>query len=347
MIVDQMRHAAEHGAELVRRMMAFARKQDLSPTSVDPDSLRHSVAGLVEHTLGGTISIDWQMPVDAKLLFVDKSQLELALVNLLLNARDAMPDGGQVKVAISEISNHDAGDGAALPDGDYLRIRVDRRGQWHPAADIEKITQPFYTTKEAGKGTGLGLSMVLGFVQQSGGRLVVNSKVGEGTTIEMVLPATPQPVIKAAKGLQTARPASVRSILLVDDDDAVRTVVGEQLRELGFEVTATADGASAIGALDDGAEFDLLLTDFAMPGLNGVQTINRIRSLRPDMRSAIMTGYADESLTAIDRKSMTVFRKPIDFDELMGFLGCLRLVPAGCRSRCRPAPPPGHPCRIS
>ena len=118
----------------------------------------------------------------------------------------------------------------------------------------------------------------------------------------------------------SSRPASVRSILLVDDDDAVRTVVGEQLRELGFEVTATADGASAIGALDDGAEIDLLLTDFAMPGLNGVQTINRIRSLRPDMRSAIMTGYADESLSAIDRESMTVFRKPIDFDELMGFL---------------------------
>lgn len=320
LIVDQMRHAAEHGAELVRRMMAFARKQDLSPASVDPNSLCHSVAGLVEHTLGGTVSIDWQCPSTQSNLFVDKSQLELALLNLILNARDAMPDGGKVTVAISEISSLGTGDKAALPDGDYLQIRVSDEGKGIAAADIEKITQPFYTTKEAGKGTGLGLSMVLGFVQQSGGHLLVNSTVGEGTTIEMVLPATPQPAVKATKGIQTVLPTSVRSILLVDDDDAVRTVVGEQLRELGFTVTATPDGASAIGAVDDGAEFDLLLTDFAMPGLNGVQTINRIRSMRPDIRSAIMTGYADESLTAIDRESMTVFRKPIDIDELMGFL---------------------------
>jgi len=112
----------------------------------------------------------------------------------------------------------------------------------------------------------------------------------------------------------------VRSILLVDDDDAVRTVVGEQLRELGFDVVATSDGASAISAVDDGAEFDLLLSDFAMPGINGVQTINRIRSLRPDIRSALMTGYADDRLTAIDREAITVFRKPIDINELLGFL---------------------------
>ena len=112
----------------------------------------------------------------------------------------------------------------------------------------------------------------------------------------------------------------MRSILLVDDDDAVRTVVGEQLRELGFDVIATADGASAISAVDNGVEFDLLLSDFAMPGINGVQTINRIRSLRPDIRSALMTGYADDSLTAVDREAITVFRKPIDINELLGFL---------------------------
>ena len=208
----------------------------------------------------------------------------------------------------------------SLPPGDYLRIRVTDEGKGIPAADIEKITQPFYTTKEAGKGTGLGLSMVLGFVQQSGGRLIVTSELGLGTTIEMILPATPQPVVKPRRQTATLGPTAVRSILLVDDDDAVRTVVGEQLRELGFEVTATADGASAVRAVDDGADFDVVLTDFAMPGFNGVQTINRIRALRPDIRSALMTGYADESLTAIDRQSMTVFRKPIDIDELMGFL---------------------------
>jgi CheY-like chemotaxis protein len=320
LIIDQMRHAAEHGAELVRRMMAFARKQDLSPASVDPVSLCTSVAGLVEHTLGGTVRIDWQCPDTSSNLFVDKSQLELALLNLILNARDAMPDGGKVTVAISEVSSSELDAKAALPDGDYLQIRVSDEGNGIADADIEKITQPFYTTKEAGKGTGLGLSMVLGFVQQSGGRLMVASTLGQGTTIDMVLPSTPQPVLQAAAPAPASGPTLVRSILLVDDDDAVRTVVGEQLRELGFQVTTTADGASAISAIDEGAEFDLLLTDFAMPGFNGVQTINRIRSMRPHIRSALMTGYADDSLSAIDRQSMTVFRKPIDMDELMGFL---------------------------
>ena len=320
MIVDQMRHAAEHGAELVRRMMAFARKQDLSPASVDPANLCQSVAGLVEHTLGGTIRIDWQCPETASNLFVDKSQLELALLNLILNARDAMPDGGKVTVAISEVSDRDLPDGESLPPGPYLCIRVADAGSGIAQADIDKITQPFYTTKEAGKGTGLGLSMVLGFVQQSGGRLLVSSVVGRGTTIEMILPSTPQPVCSEARAQPVPGPTSVRSILLVDDDDAVRTVVGEQLRELGFDVVATCDGASAISAVDEGVEFDLLLSDFAMPGINGVQTINRIRSLRPDIRSALMTGYADDRLTAVDREAITVFRKPIDMNELLGFL---------------------------
>ena len=320
MIIDQMRHAAEHGAELVRRMMAFARKQDLSPISVDPNSLCQSVAGLVEHTLGGTVSINWQCPQTQSNLFVDKSQLELALLNLILNARDAMPDGGEVSVTIDETTDCALPDAPVLASGNYVRIRVADQGGGIADSEIEKITEPFYTTKEAGKGTGLGLSMVLGFVQQSGGHLLISSKIGSGTTIDMILPSTPQPVSIGCAPKLVPGPTSVRSILLVDDDEAVRTVVGEQLREHGFDVVATADGASAISAVDEGGEFDLLLSDFAMPGFNGVQTINRIRTMRPDIRSALMTGYADDSLTTIDRKAMTVFRKPIDINELLGFL---------------------------
>ena len=221
------------------------------------------------------------MPATASNLFVDKSQLELALLNLILNARDAMPDGGKVTVAISETSASDVADDAEAAAGDYLRIRVTDEGSGIPPDDIEKITQPFYTTKEAGKGTGLGLSMVLGFVQQSGGRLqdVERRRRGHDDRDD--------PARDPATGRQGGEPApplgptSVRSILLVDDDDAVRTVVGEQLRELGFDVVAASNGASAISAVDDGAEFDLLLTDFAMPGFNGVQTINRISRCVP------------------------------------------------------------------
>ncbi len=162
--------------------------------------------------------------------------------------------------------------------------------------------------------------MVLGFVQQSGGRLVISSTVGVGTLVEMILPSTPLPVVNVETPVRLVGPTSVRSILLVDDDEAVRTVVGEQLRELGFNVVAACDGASAITAADEGIEFDLLLSDFAMPGINGVQTIKRIRSVRPEIRSALMTGYADDSLASFDREAFTVFRKPIDFNELLGFL---------------------------
>jgi PAS domain S-box-containing protein len=319
-IVDQIRHAAEHGAELVRRMMAFARKQDLVPTSVDPGKLCVTVAGLVEHTLGGTISISWQCAESESNLFVDKSQLELALLNLILNARDAMPEGGKVTVAIDALEEADLPTGAALPPGDYLRIRVADKGAGIAQGDIEKITRPFYTTKEAGKGTGLGLSMVLGFVQQSGGRLMVTSELGVGTCVEMILPSTRRQVSAKAKRKQATATTSARSILLVDDDVAVRTVVSEQLRELGFDVVAARDGADAINSLDNGTRFDVLLSDFAMPGINGLQTINRIKSLRPGIRSALMTGYADESLASIDRNEIKVFRKPIDIDDLLEFL---------------------------
>ena len=321
LIFDQMRGAAEHGAELVRRMMAFARKQDLSPASVAPGTLCTSVAGLVEHTLGGTISVDWRCPETISNFFVDKSQLELALINLILNARDAMPDGGTVTVAIGELADRDRLNGSSLVPGDYLRIRVEDKGGGIPQHEIEKITEPFYTTKEAGKGTGLGLSMVLGFVQQSGGQLLIDSNVGRGTTIVMILPATPDSSVKLSKKRPVLGPSSIRSIVLVDDDLAVRTVIREQLRELGFEVVAHADGAGAISAIDGGAACDLLLSDFAMPGINGLQTIKQVKSIRPDIRSALMTGYADDSLSAVDRKAITVFRKPLDMDELLGFLG--------------------------
>ena len=320
LIVDQIRHAAEHGAELVRRMMAFARKQDLAPTSVDPNNLCVTVAGLVEHTLGGTIQVSWQCAETESNLFVDKSQLELALLNLILNARDAMPDGGEVTVSIDQVSDKHLTNGAALPAGDYLRIRVDDKGAGIAQDEIDKITQPFYTTKEAGKGTGLGLSMVLGFVQQSGGRLLITSELTVGTCVEMILPSTRHPEPAKAKRTQPPGATAIRSILLVDDDVAVRTVIGEQLREFGFDVVVASDGAGAIHSVKNGAQFDVLLSDFAMPGFNGVQTIDQIKSLRPHIRSALMTGYADESLVNIDRDAITVFRKPIDIDDLLDFL---------------------------
>ncbi|HEX2727888.1 MAG TPA: response regulator, partial [Beijerinckiaceae bacterium] len=220
LVLDQMRHAAEQGAELVRRMMAFARKQDLSPTSVDPRGLCESVAGLVAPTLGGRVKVEWDCPRSERYLFVDRSQLELALVNLIINARDAMPDGGMVRVSI--------GEQACDNDGEpMVRIKVVDEGLGIHGEIIDRVTEPFFTTKEVGKGTGLGLSMVAGFVEQSGGRFTVASD-RSGTSVEMLLPSTDERPRSVPAGELALRAANGLTVLLVDDDEAVRTVIAEQ-----------------------------------------------------------------------------------------------------------------------
>ena len=314
-LITQMRHAAEQGAELVRRMMAFARKQDLTPTSVDPDQLVRSVAGLVEHTLGGTVSVDWTCADDVDNLYVDKSQLELALVNLIINARDAMPQGGGVEVSVDAL---DATDEPDLATGRYVRICVRDEGGGIPQELMGRVTEPFFTTKEAGKGTGLGLSMVAGFIQQSGGRMRIDSQAGKGTMIELILPSTASPT--AERGDSPPEPSRIetpRSVLLVDDDKAVRTVLAEQLRELGFHVDEVADGKSAIDRLKSSDEYDVLLTDFAMPGMNGLDTIRTAVEQRPSLRALLMTGYADEDAVADARAKVPVIRKPINLAQLV------------------------------
>jgi CheY-like chemotaxis protein len=313
-IVEHMRNAAEHGATLVRRMMAFARKQDLSPVSIAPDGLRRSVLGLVEHTLGGTVDIVWDHERATHNVFVDEAQLELAMVNLIINARDAMPDGGSIAVGIGDVSPDEATN-QGLDGQTYLKIAVQDEGHGIPGELVDRIVEPFFTTKDVGKGTGLGLSMVAGFVQQSGGKLCIESEVGAGTTIHMYLPSSHRALIadEPASPGTPVDPLSRRSVLLVDDDEAVREIVGEQLHELNLEVVAVADGPSALEILEDpGRRVDILLTDFAMPGLNGSETIQRARKLRPRLQTILMTGYADDQLIPRGDSLIPVLRKPID-----------------------------------
>jgi len=321
-IVDHMLHAAEQGAELVRRMMAFARKQDLSPTSVAPTALCTSVAGLVEHTMGGTVTVNWNCTDEAENIYADKSQLELALVNLIINARDAMPNGGEVDVGINNVELVAPDPEIGLTAGQYVRICVSDQGQGIPDDLVNRVTEPFFTTKEAGKGTGLGLSMVAGFVQQSNGLLKIDSRPGVGTTIELILPATDKPAddLKSFEHSEIQRTASPKAVLLVDDDESVRTVLGEQLRELGFHVDEAADGNSAIERLKANGSYDVLLTDFAMPGMNGLDTIRQAKNERPSLHALLMTGYADESAIAHVRENVPIIRKPINVRDLLGHL---------------------------
>jgi len=312
LVIDQMRHAATKGTELVRRMMAFARQQDLSPTSVDPSALCDSVAGLVNHTLGGKVEVRWDCPEDGPNLFVDRGQLELAVMNLIINARDAMPDGGTIDVKISEVNT-------ASQDKPMLSIVVADTGCGIPEDILTKVIEPFFTTKEAGKGTGLGLAMVSGFAHQSGGEIRIESKVGEGTRIELILPATesshdaPEPAEESDADQHWIKG---KSFVLIDDDEAVRVVLGEQLRDAGGTVSEFASGDVAIAGIGGlPGTVDYVLSDFAMPGLDGVKTLQKIGELVPDARQVLMTGNADDPRLSAGT-CIPVIRKPLSLRQL-------------------------------
>ena len=313
-IVVHMRHAAERGVELVRRLMTFARKQTLTPVAIDTGELVESISGLIEHSFDREIEVRWNIDANGFEVFADRSQLELALMNLLINARDAMPGGGRIDVSIAR-----ARDAA----GDALSIAVRDRGGGIPADIVEKVAEPFFTTKPAGKGTGLGLSMVAGYVHQSGGEMRIDSLEGRGTTIELVLPAVKSGGRRAESSptAGTSSQALVRRLLLVDDEEGVRLVVGEQLKELGIEVITACDAVEALAHLDTGQPFDFVLTDLSMPGLDGVQLLDRVRRGWPQLSSAIMTGNPQKlekyNGTLAD---VRVLSKPVSLPELAAVL---------------------------
>jgi signal transduction histidine kinase len=319
MVIDHMRNAATHGSELVRRMMAFARQQDLSPTSIDPGSLCDSVAGLVDHTLGGLVTVEWRCPERRLNLFVDRSQLELALMNLIINARDAMPGGGEIQVSIDEVDE-------PTDERPMLRIRVADSGCGIPHEVLAKITEPFFTTKETGKGTGLGLSMVSGFVHQSGGELHIDSAEGRGTTVDLLLPATADAPPGQYDDQEAGDAFSGKHLLLIDDDEGVRSVLAEQFRDAGAKVEDYARGEAAIEAVArDPSCFDFVLCDFAMPGLDGLETLGRIAELAPGASLAIMTGNADDPRLA-NSGSVVILRKPLQLYDVASAFGASRAL---------------------
>ena len=317
-ILGQIRHAAEQGADLVRRMMAFSRKQDLKPTTIDIASLCQSVGGLVEHALGGTTIIDWECPDHVWNVFVDRGQLELAVLNLVLNARDAMSGEGKITVSFE---NHEVrpGDAGSLEPGRYVSLTVRDEGPGIPPDLLSRVTEPFFTTKETGKGTGLGLSMVFGFVRQSGGRLNIHNHDHVGAVVELILPSGVEAGQDedAVGTLPNADKFAVRSVLLVDDDDMVRMIVREQLVDMGLRVCDLPGGAEALEKLSAAPDdFDLLLTDFAMPGMNGAETIGRAAAIKPSLRFLLMTGFADTETLASLPPDIQVIPKPIDYRRL-------------------------------
>jgi len=316
-ILAMTRRAADQGTELVGRLLAFARRQQLEPKPVDIQSLHRDVDDLLSHTLGGLVELEWQLPDPAWEVFADSSQLELALMNLIINARDACSGGGTILIR-SENCSLAAGDEPGLEPGDYVRLQVIDQGCGIAPEMLDKVLEPFVTTKEVGKGTGLGLSMVYGFARQSGGTFLLKSKLGEGTTAELWLPRAPDTAATATPESATPpeRPKMSLRILLLDDHEEVRSTTTGMLEELGHSVTQAPDGRSALEILDNGAEFDLLITDYAMPQMSGTDFVVRARENRPELPALIITGYADAAEIGDRPQDVAVLSKPFDFKAL-------------------------------
>jgi PAS domain S-box-containing protein len=321
-ILTMTRHAAEQGSELVGRLLAFARRQNLEPARIEVSKLSRTVTDLLAHTLGGLVELEWEVGDDLWCAYADETQLELALMNLIINARDAMPDGGKISVFAH---NQEIGDGSevGLPGGEYLVLSVQDRGCGIEPAILEQVLEPFFTTKEIGKGTGLGLSMVYGFAQQSGGGISIKSAVGEGTRVEIWLPRAPELAagspaeLVEVEGLPEEVDQGSLEVLLVDDHASVRTTTAALLRDLGHVVAEAADGREAVAWLEESPEkFDLLVTDYAMPLMSGTELIDRARQIRPGLPALIITGYADAQSISRRPEDVLVLGKPFSAEQL-------------------------------
>ncbi|CAN5684683.1 hypothetical protein BH11PSE3_BH11PSE3_17860 [soil metagenome] len=291
--IDQIDQAGQRAADLTRSLLAFSHKLPLHPRRTDMNELVVTVGKLLRRTLGARIEIDSVLGEDLWLVQVDRGQLENALVNLCVNARDAMPAGGRLLI---ETRNHPKGPGETL--GDFVVLSVTDSGSGIPPEVLAKVFEPFFTTKGVGKGTGLGLSMVHGFINQSKGHIEIKSTVGQGTSVIMSLPRTEGVPEDEAASIVGPLPRGDEEILVVEDEDRVRTVVVQQLLSLGYAVASAADGVSGLAACQSASRpYDLLLTDVIVPGpLNGKALADEVVRRWPRTRVLFMSGYSQDTI---------------------------------------------------
>jgi PAS domain S-box-containing protein len=317
-ILAGMRQAAERGASLSRQLLAFARRQPLKPEPLD---LRRQIDGmrdLLDRTLRGDVQVITELADALWPIKVDRAELELVILNLCVNARDAMPSGGVITIRAQNAATVRDGD----LSGDFVVVTVEDTGTGMSAEVLTHIFEPFFTTKEIGEGSGLGLPQVYGFVQQSGGAVRVASTVGRGTTVTLFLPRTDESPTHSRSGATdiaggATRPAVVGSVLLVEDDDEVATLVTEMLHELGYRVTRAASAESALGALANDRHVDLVLSDIMMPGaMNGLGLVRELKARRPGLPVLLTSGYAGAVIDSAQDENIGVLRKPYDINEL-------------------------------
>ncbi len=289
--------AAERGSTLTQRLLAFSRKQPLMPQAIDVAALMRDLPSLLHRTLGEDIAIEIAVPDDLSTVFADPGQLENAILNLAVNARDAMPGGGRLTIAAANrtIGEEESGRPAQLTPGDYVMITVSDTGTGMSPEVVEKAFEPFFTTKPMGKGSGLGLSMVFGFSRQSRGDVVISSEIGRGTSVRMFLPGSDA---AAAETRGEDRGTIVRgkgeSILVVEDDPAVRELAVDLLNSLNYHVISANDGPDALDIMDAVSQIDLLFTDVVLPkAMDGVELARRAVSKRPGLKVLYTSGYTE------------------------------------------------------
>jgi PAS domain S-box-containing protein len=306
--VEMAMDGARRCADLTQRLLAFSRRQSLQATVTDLRDLVPKMMQLIQRTLEDRIEIALELPDEVWPVFVDRSQLETALLNLAVNARDAMPNGGRLAVSVMNRPAHDA-------MGDAVEIRVSDTGVGMPAEVLERVFEPFFTTKESGKGTGLGLSMIYGFVRQSGGDVTIESAPGEGTTVRLFLPRTEGQAWEAAPQRSgSTAPGHGETVLVVEDDADVRQVAVSTLESLGYRVRESESAEAALSALENGTQIDLLFSDVSMPGnLNGADLARMVHRLRPDMPILLTSGYVDD---AVEVENVELIPKPYAAEDL-------------------------------
>ena len=313
-----MRAAAERGAKLTDQLLSFSRRQRLEPVSLDLNQAIAGMRDLLHSTMGGSVRIDTNLDAAVWPALVDPTQLELAVLNLAINARDASEVGSGVLVKTANVRLGPPLHPEEPPAGEYVMICVADNGAGMPPEVRAKAFEPFFTTKEVGKGSGLGLSQVLGFAKQSGGGIRIETRLGEGTAVYIFLPRAEKQVSEAAaKPDEAAANAALKGavILLVDDDNPVREVTASLLQEFGYLVIEAGSGGAALDVLDREQKIDLMIVDFAMPGMNGAELARRVQDIRPTMPILFITGFADQA--ALEGVSEAfIIGKPFVDDEL-------------------------------
>ncbi|HEX8192374.1 MAG TPA: response regulator [Allosphingosinicella sp.] len=308
--------ASERGAKLTAQLLAFSRRQRLSPAAVDPNKVVSGMADLLSRAIGTHISIEMRLDPGLWRALADPTQLEVMVLNLAINARDAMPGGGRLRIETRNLEEVPQSLAAELAPGEYVGLSVADNGCGMAPDVLARAFEPFFTTKAQGKGTGLGLAQLYGFARQSGGTARIESEEGQGTTVTIYLPRTHEHAAEAALAMPESPGQGSAKVLVVDDDEGVRTVAAAIVEELGFKVLSAATGKEALRILGEDERIDLLLTDIVMPEMTGVELARQVRAMRPALPILFASGYADVKTFGEELETETVLKKPFRIAEV-------------------------------